>query len=229
MALYDTQLPVRDDLDAAHAAVVERWAQTGTWWTGAERLAIVAEVRRARDAEELAPWIAPSSVDGLVPDDHPLPAPAVDAIWRLTNHPGTLTGDWYETIIDRGLAPGAYIELVGVVAQANDIDRFADALELDRPRLPTPQEGEPVRRFDGDVDQRRHWVPTDQVKGPNVLKALSAVPFEVDSMRILSKVQYLDVDGGGLLEDLASDQNSLSRLQVELVAARTSKLNECFY
>ncbi len=227
MALYDTQLPIRGDLDAAHARVVDRWAMTGTWWTGAERLAIVEEVRRARDADELAPWVAPTSVEGLIPDDHPLPGPAVDAIWRLTNHPGTLTGEWYEGIIERGLEPGAYVELVGVVAQANDIDRFADALELARPTLPEPEDGEPVGRFDGDVDRRRHWVPTDLVKGPNVLKALSAVPFENETLQILSAAQYVAV--GGLLGDLTSDHNALTRMQIELVAARTSKLNECFY
>lgn len=227
MALYDTQLPVRDNLDAAHAAVVDRWAQTGTWWTGAERLAIVAEVRRARDADELAPWVAPSTVEGLVADDHPLPSAAVDAIWRLTNHPGTLTGDWYAGIIERGLEPGAYVELVGVVAQANDIDRFADALELDRPLLPEPQEGDPTRQFGGNVAQRRHWVPTDEIKGPNVLKALSSVPFENETLQILSAAQYVDV--GGLLGDLTSDHNALTRMQIEVIAARTSKLNECFY
>jgi len=114
-----------------------------------------------------------------------------------------------------------------VVAQANDIDRFADALELARPTLPEPEDGEPVGRFDGDVDRRRHWVPTDLVKGPNVLKALSAVPFENETLQILSAAQYVAV--GGLLGDLTSDHNALTRMQIELVAARTSKLNECFY
>ena len=226
MALYDTQLPIRDDLDSAHASVIERWSRPGSWWTGAERLAIVEEVRRARDSEALAPWSAPSA-EGLVADDHPLPAHAVDAIWRLTNHPGTLTADWYESIIARGIEPGAYVELVAVVAQANDIDRFADALELGRPSLPEPQPGEPSRHVADTVAVRKHWVPTDEIKGPNVLKALSSVPFENETLGILSAAQY--VEGGALLQDLVSDQNSLSRLQVELIAARTSKLNECFY
>ncbi len=227
MAIYETQLPIRTNLAAAHQEVVERWAMTGTWWTGAQRLAIVEEVRRARDGDELAPWVAPSTVEGLIPADHPLPMPAVDAIWRLTNHPGTLTADWYEGIIAQGLEPGAYVELVGVVAQANDVDRFADALELDRPALPAPEDGEPARQFGGGVAVRRHWVPTDEIKGPNVLKALSAVPFENDTLQILSAAQYVDV--GALLGDLTSDHNSLTRLQIELIAARTSKLNECFY
>ncbi|MDG2112709.1 MAG: alkylhydroperoxidase-related (seleno)protein, partial [Actinomycetota bacterium] len=223
MALYDTQLPVRDDLDAAHAAVLDRWSRPGSWWSGAERLAIVEEVRRARDADELAPWVAPSSVDGLIADDHPLPSPAVDAVWRLTNHPGTLTAEWHSSIIDRGLEPAAYVELVAVVAQANDIDRFAEALELGRPALPEPQDGDPSKSLGDDVDIRRHWVPTADVKGPNVLKALSAVPFENETLSILSDAQYLPV--GSLMGDLVSDQNSLSRLQIELIAARTSKLN----
>lgn len=227
MALYDTQLPVRDNLDEAHSAVVERWSRPGSWWTGAERLAIVEEVRRARDADELAPWVAPSSVEGLIGDEHPLPTAAVDTIWRLTNHPGSLTAEWYTSIIDQGLEPAAYVELVGVVAQANDIDRFADALELGRPPLPEPQEGEATHTVGDDVEVRRHWVPTARIKGPNVLKALSAVPFENETLSILSDAQY--VSESALMNDLTSDQNSLTRLQVELIAARTSKLNECFY
>ncbi|WP_428120520.1 hypothetical protein [Candidatus Poriferisodalis sp.] len=51
--MYDTDLPIRSDLREAHAAVVDRWTRPGTWWTAQERLAIVAEVRRARDAAEI--------------------------------------------------------------------------------------------------------------------------------------------------------------------------------
>ena len=60
-----------------------------------------------------------------------------------------------------------------------------------------------------------------------MVKALSAVPFENESMQLLSSVQYVGL--GDLLSDLVSDQNSLSRMLVEGIAARSSKLNECFY
>lgn len=227
MTLYQTELPIRPDIVQSHTDLLNRWATPGAWWDSAERLAIVEEVRRARDADELAPWVAPSAVDGLIAADHPLPAVAIDVIWRLTNHPGTLTADWYQTIIDAGLSSGRYTELVGIVAQANCVDRFADALDITRPALPEARPGEPSHDAPDDVAVRKHWVPTAAIKGPNVVKALSAVPFENDSRDVLSDSHYVKEEA--LVGDLSSDVNALSRLQVELIAARTSKLNECFY
>ena len=116
---------------------------------------------------------------------------------------------------------------MAVVAQANAIDRFADALNLDRVELPTPSASEPPKISEAALQVTSHWVPTAKIKGPNVLKALSAVPFENESLSLLSSAQY--VHFGDLLSDLVSKQNSLTRMQVEVLAARTSKLNECFY
>ena len=68
MAAYNTELPIRADLDEAHAEIAARWATTGSWWSGVERLAIVEEVRRARDSAELPPWESPSQIEGMVSD-----------------------------------------------------------------------------------------------------------------------------------------------------------------
>jgi alkylhydroperoxidase family enzyme len=233
MDMYETELPIRDDLRAAQEAIVDGWSRPGTWWTAEERLAIVTEVRRARDAEEIPPaWVRASEVEGAAADDHLLPAAAVDAIWRLTNHPGTLTADWCNKVFDgfgdqsAVLTPFQYTELVGLVAQANCIDRFADALSLDRPTLPEPVEGEPSRSVPDGVAMRDHWVPTVASEVREVVKALSGVPAEKAASFQLAAAHYLPA---AEMFDLAADRNSLTRMQVELVAARTSKLNECFY
>ncbi|WP_419551845.1 alkylhydroperoxidase-related (seleno)protein [Candidatus Poriferisodalis sp.] len=228
---YDTELPIRDDLAAAHGEVSTRWARPGTWWAAAQRAEIVRQVRAARDhrteaSEVLPPWVQPSSIEGLVDADGPLPTAAVDAIWRITNHPGTLTEDWYQSIIDRGVDPLAYVELVGVVAQANCVDRFADALELPRIDLDEPADGPPTTEG-ASAAVKYHWVPTADIKMPNVIKALSAVPAENESLFILSDAQYVPMER--VRGELINDQNSLNRPQIELLAARTSKLNECFY
>ncbi|WP_423917090.1 alkylhydroperoxidase-related (seleno)protein [Candidatus Poriferisodalis sp.] len=228
---YDTELPIRDDLAAAHGEIAARWARPGTWWAAAQRAEIVRQVRAARDhrtdnGDVLPPWVQPSSIDGLVDADGPLPTAAVDAIWRTTNHPGTLTEDWYQSIIDRGVDPLAYVELVGVVAQANCVDRFADALELPRIDLDEPADGPPTREG-APAAVKYHWVPTADIKMPNVIKALSAVPAENESLFILSDAQYVPMER--VRGELINDQNSLNRPQIELLAARTSKLNECFY
>ena len=233
MDMYETELPIRDDLGAAQKATVDGWSRPGTWWTAEERLAIVTEVRRARDADEIPPpWVRASEIEGSVAEGHLIPAAAVDAIWRLTNHPGTLTADWCERVLDSFgdrpalLTPFQYTELVALVAQANCIDRFADGLSLDRPTLPDPVEGEPTRSAPDGVAMRDHWVPTVASEHREVVKALSGVPAEKAASFQLAASHYLPVEE---MYDLAADRNALTRMQVELVAARTSKLNECFY
>ncbi len=220
-------IPVRADLALAHQQTVESWAAPGDWWSASERLAIVNEVRRARAADELPPWVRPSTVDGLIDAGHVLPAAAVDAVWRLTNHSGTLTGEWYQQAIDEGLSPEQYVELVGVVATANCLEVFAAAIGIDSIPLPVPAEGEPVRQSVAGAAVRSHWVPTADVRGPNVGKALTASPVSVADWSRLSDAQYVPMEA--LLADLTWNRGTLDRMQIELLAARTSLLNECFY
>ena len=130
-------------------------------------------------------------------------------------------------VIVAGLALFLFGCLVSVVAQANCVDRFADALELERVSLPEPVEGEPTRLVPEAAEVRLHWVPTDDIGGPNVYLALSAVPAELVARSALSTPHYLE--GQAVFGDVVSDRFSLQRVQIELVAGRTSKLNECFY
>ncbi len=250
--MYDTDLPIRDDLLDAHERTVSSWAQPGNWWSADQRLAIVEQVRAALDADPLPPWVTPTSLandsadstqPGSLESSEVLPTAAIDAIWRITNHPGTLTREWYEGIIaelaesqfqapnQEPFEPGqealAYVELVGIVAQANNLDRFADALELERVKLPAPEPGKPTREVDENVAVREHWVPTDDSRAPGVLKSLTAVPAEAEAWLVLSDAGYVPI--ANVRGDLISDHASLTRPQIELVAARTSKLNECFY
>ncbi len=223
----DAPLPVRTDLAEAHRVTVHEWAEPGNHWTATERLAIVAEVRRARADDELPPWVGPSTVEGMVDPDHPLPAPAIDAVWRLTNHPGTLTADWYGETIGRGLRPEAYVELVAVVATAACLEVFAEAIGVPSRPLPVPAEGQPDgERVDG-AATTTHWVPTAPGRGPNVGKALTSSPAAVRAWQRLSAAQYVPPEA--LLGDLQWSRGALDRRQVELLAARTSLLNECFY
>ena len=279
--LLSTALPIRENLRSAHQHTVQRWAHPGAWWSGEQKLAIVEQVRACLDADPLPPWVKPSSVDGLLtstttsaatsigvangavngapPVGAALPTAAIDAIWRITRHPGTLTRDWYEGVIadlaaadasapealaseapapeapmPEALMPKvpasealAYAELVAIVSQANNLDRFADALGLERLKLPEPEPGEPSRQVPESVAVRNHWVPTDDTPGPGVLLSLTAVPAEVEAWLVLSDAGYVPLEN--IRGDLIADHASLTRPQIELVAARTSKLNECFY
>lgn len=220
-------VPVRDDLADAHRTTIEAWAAPGNWWSGTQRLAIVGEVRRARAADELPPWIRPTTVDGLTDPDTPLPDAAVDVVWRLTNHSGTLTADWHADSIDNHLSAGQYVELVGLVATANCLDVFAQALGIEPLALPGPVEGQPDNELVPGAEVSTHWVPTLNTKGANVAKALSSVPVAASAWRVLSDAQY--VPSQAVTGDLSWTRGALDRRQVELLAARTSLLNECFY
>lgn len=236
--IYETSLPIRVEILSSHAAVVRHWAAPGTWWSAAERLAIVEESRRAWDGPELPPWESPSTVEGLVPEDHALPAAAIDLIWRLTNHVATLTPSWHESYVPDRLSPERYVEIVGLVAQATLVDRFADGLGVDRVTLPDPVRGEPTRERPDGARISSHWVPTapfvdklssaeDGAGTSNVRKALSLVRAEREMQFELIEAHY--VPGGALASDLTQGQWSLGRAQIELLGARTSAINECFY
>ena len=217
---------LRDDLTQAHRGVIDAVATAGAWWTAAQRSAIAAEVRVALDHAEWPAWQAPSTVDGLIDPDHPLPASAVDAVWRITNHPGTLTRGWFDGIVAGLPSADHYAELVAIVAMVNSIDRLAHYLGLDPVPLVSPAAGEPSQTSPATAEVSSHWVPTTG-KGPMVLRALSCVPADAAVQRRLTEAQYVTADA--LLGDLNWDRGTLDRRQIELVAAHTSMVNECFY
>lgn len=239
MSPYVTDLPIRTEIEETHMAAAAHWAGGGTWWTAQERTAIVAEVRTAWDADELPPWTAPSSVDGLIAADHILPPAAIDVIWRLTNHVTTLTHEWYQSYVPVQLAAEKYVEIVGMVAQVTLTDRFADALDLDRIPVPDLPTGDPTREMPDGAEVSSHWVPTAPIVDgswtpadpntpvPNVRKALSLVAAERIMQWVLIDAHY--VQGGALADDFAGMHWSLTRSQIELLGTRTSNVNECFY
>jgi len=218
---------VRDDLVAAHTDWIASLAAAGACWSGAEKVALAGEVRRAMQNSEIPPWEAPSTIEGLIDADSPLPQAAVDAVWRITNHPGTLTKEWYQAIVAELPSPLHYVELVSVVAPQNAVDRLAEILDLDRLPLPGPVDADPTGDFAEDIAVTTHWVPTANADGANVLKALSALPNGNRGCMVLSDAQYVPADT--LLGDMDWNRGTLDRRQIELVAAQTSLLNDCFY
>ena len=103
-------VPVRDDFAAAHRRFWRRLASPGTWWTGAERVAIAAEVRQARHCglckarqKVLARLRRRRASSPFTPaaghHDHlgALPDAAVDVIHRVVTDPGRLSRQWFQT------------------------------------------------------------------------------------------------------------------------------------
>ena len=119
-------VPVREDLPAAHEAAWAHIASPGSWWSGAERVAIAAEVRSAHDcglcAERKAAAL-PASVPGEHGATDRLSATAVDAVHRITTDPGRLSRVWFEKLQAGGLAEGRRQDVVRAAAQRADPGR----------------------------------------------------------------------------------------------------------
>ena len=95
------------------------------------------------------------------------------------------------------------------------------AMELEP--LPGPIEGDPSRQPEPSAGRNPSWVPA--TSGSSIVYALSLVPAEMAAQEDLHGPLYLTYEGMG---DLAY-VSGLTRAQMELVAARTSAVNECFY
>ena len=220
-------LGVRADLAAAHEDTIADLGRPGDWMTAAERVATVAVVRAAlADAATpegpQPPWSQPSA-------DHtfePLAPAAIDAAWRLTNHSGTLTADWYEAVVSELPSPEWYVEFAGVVAVTNALDRLASLLDAAVLPVVAADGGEP-RRPEISSSTHTHWVPTAVgFEGPNVLKASTVAPTVVEMRSRIGATHYMTPEGRA---DLNYSRGTLDRRQIELVAGVTSMHNECFY
>lgn len=237
----DTTIPVR--MRDAHRRTWEQLAQPGQWWTGAERVAIAAEMRRAEDCafcRERKAALSYAAVSGDHETDGALPAPAVEAVHRIVTDSGRLSQDWCNGVLNAGLEDAAYVELIGVVTSVLSIDDVHRGIGLPLEPLPAPLPGDPERRRPSGARDGGAWVPmvagdaldpqdADIYGGiphpPNILKAMSLVPNEVRILLDVHAAQYLS------LEQMMSGQfeRVLTRPQMEIIAARVSVLNECFY
>ena len=236
-------IPVREDIRAAHRSLWEHLRSPGTWWTGAERVAMAAEARRA-DACDLCAArktaLSPAAVQGDHASAGVLPAHVVDVIHRVRTDPARLSRSWFDRVIAAGLDVPPYVELIGVVTMLTGVDDFARSLGVAPFPLPEPRPGAPSRYLPASAKPGTAWVPMiapEDAAGPegdlyppgamvpNIVRALSLVPAEVRVLQALAAAHYLPVEQIGD----PSARRSLDRMQMELIAARVSALNQCFY
>ena len=232
---------VRDDLKETHSWVWDHVRSPGTWWTGAERVAIAAQTRTARtctlcQARKAA--LSPNAVKGEHESDGTLSADIVDIIHRVVTDPARLSKPWFDSVIAGGLSDTQYVELVGVATLVVGVDYFARSLGIPPFPLLEPLAGEPTRRRPASATPAGAWVPmVSQEAGAseglyenmdvavNIMRALSLVPDQARALRRLTDAQYMAAEQVGD----PSVRGHLDRTQTELVAARVSAINECFY
>jgi hypothetical protein len=236
-------VPVRDDFAAAHTRFWKRLASPGAWWTGAQRVAIAADVRQARycalcNARKEA--LTPAAVEGQHDHCGVLPEAAVDVIHRVVTDPGRLSRKWFNATLAAGLSAEQYVEIIGTLAAMVSIDSFCRGIGVPLHPLPAPQPGEPSHYRPPGAIQEDAWVPmipTDRATGAeadlyegkavgNVIRAMSLVPDEVRTLYDLSAAHYLPM---GQVRDPSASRGVLNRMQMELIAGRVSALRQCFY
>ena len=216
--LYDG-IDVREDIADAHRQTWDALAQAGAFWSGVDRIEIAKQARAARSQrKELA-------FNRVYPTSQ-LTAQALDATRKIAADAGKIDRSWASQQV-ASLGAGAYAELVSIVAVVSAIDAFCEALGRTHEPLPEPYGGSCHASQAEDASDIGAYLPmVDPWEGPNVSRALSLVPSANEVF--MKNVRSMYGGNGGGFSDIVWD-GPLSRPQAELLAARVSSINECFY
>ncbi|MEM7286024.1 MAG: hypothetical protein AAF480_06705 [Actinomycetota bacterium] len=195
----------------------------GGWWSGADRLAIARQIRRSAPRPL---WDrAPELVDVGDEPDGDLSAFVRALTERVTTQPSSIDHETYLHVVDR-IGEDAYAELAAIASQVVPIDHLHDALGLEREPFPEAEVGEPTGERPVDLVEDVAFLPTLPADGlPHVAVSLSLAQADNARRMLLVRAMY----SGRSFGDMVWTHRALSRPQIELVAARTSALNECFY
>jgi len=239
----DLPATTRDDIRAALPIARQRLAEPGAWLTGAERVAIAAEVRRAWDCalcKERNAALSPYAVAGEHDHLGALPAAWLDIVHPLTTDSGRLTRGWYQGIRDAGVGEDEFVEIVSVAIIAVTMDSFCVGVGMEPSALPEPVAGEPKRVRAEEATPGPGWVSTiapEDVR-PHmaeyyanesyfyIRRSLTLVPEELPKFWDLMTPLYMS---DPRIEELGDLQRSINRGQIEFLAARSSALLGCYY
>ena len=195
----------------------------GSWWTGKERIGIASEVRQSNPRKL---WEKVGELENYDKDSGEILSPYVKAVVRIVaNETSNIDQQIYDEIINT-IGDDKYAELAAVVTQVVAIDHLCDALGMEREPLPDPKEGDPrLERPSGLVDGVA-FLPTFTADNlPHVAVSLSLAQADNARRMLLVRAMY----SGSSFGEMIWEHRNLTRPQIELVAARTSALNECFY
>ena len=237
-----SDLPIREDLAEAHERAWAAVAKPGTWLTGERRVAVAAEIRKARACAHCAKIKAALSPN--LPGRHETLGKVSEAeaelIHRVVNDPGRLSESWSQSVLARGLSEGEYVEITGLIAMVMMMDTCMRALGLAERALPAPLAGEPTRYRPPGARKKVAWLPLvepeDAVEadGPlypspkagYIYRGLSLVPQSVREYWALANCHYLP---GEVVYQFDRSIRAISRPQTEVLAARVSALHQCAY
>jgi hypothetical protein len=225
MSLYsDTELEIAAQTEVLHEDELLSFARIGTWGTAAQRTAIVAEARKARCAAGVQESVGDEAL-----------AVALGGI--------NIDRDFCQQAQADGVTEGAYVEIVGLAARLAHLDVFARGIGVPVRRLGAPVEDREPSRERSSVAKKEGFftasIPSAPAGGelavslfgnqpaPNILRSLSLVPDEARRLNALLNQEYFSMET--IFDFTYSSHNSITRPQLELIAAKVSELNQCFY
>ena len=237
---HDSQVAVPDVLSHRHAAELRSYGEPGTWWTAQERSRIVQEARSARCAAGVQ---EPNETSDDRWDEGPeLPGSAREVVRQLALATLDIDRAFLEDALASGMSDGQYVEIVGIVARIVNLDVFARGIDVPTRELGAVEKGDPSRARPSAAVEEGAWLPSipcgnrggaegrglygDDMQ-PFIYRALSLVPPEARRNMELGDDQYLPLQC--FFDFGYSHHPGLTRPQVEVVAARTAAINECFY
>ncbi len=240
MSLYsDTSLPVPPAFASLHEDEMLSFARPGTWGSAKQRLAIAAEARKAR----VEAGVQESVGDEALTDAADLP----DAARRLARDIALaglgIDRDYCKKTQTEGLSEGAYVEIVGLVARLAHLDVFARGIGVPCRKLPEALEDKaPSMQRPAVATEEGFFtasIPSAPEGGelalelfgsepaPNIVRSLSLVPEEARRLNAVLDAEYFTAET--IFDLTRSSLRALSRPQMELLAAKVSALNQCFY
>ena len=230
-----TDYPLRKHLVEAHERVWENIAEPGPFWTGAERTSMVAESRTAASChlcEARRQELSPYAIDGAHNSEPDLADVIIDMIHQIRSDPGRITRSMFDRVMNAGISPEHYVEVVSVVNSSVIIDTLHAALGLPLAALPSPSPGEPTGQPPANVTDEGAWVPIavgnerpglinglSNNREPNIARSMGLVPSAVQLFFTAFRPHYA-------LQNIPLD---LQQSQAEFIASRVSALNQCFY
>ena len=202
------------DVPAYMAEGVERAlnqiAASGVRWSGTERVEI-ANIARAAKARTPRP-------------DHTVSHEVAALAEALATHAHSITEENVDAFAENsGRGAEAFVEMIGIVARVVAIDTFATGIGADLIAFPDPDPSPPSGETREAARKRSAFVPTVGPAGATT--ALSAVQSEDRAQEDLHGSLYLSYFEMG---DLHINKG-LPRWQLELIAARTSLINDCYF
>lgn len=205
MAAEDV-IPLPQRESAALEATVRSVVSPGATLTGNRRRELAMAVRDAADGQGAT---APDQEEALAR--------------HFTNAAHTIRAHHVSEALKAGMTAARYVEILSLAARVSAVDTMCFGLGVEPVPFPAPIDGPPTDTVDPEAQFNQGWVPTVGPASPP--NALSLLPHDDQAMHQLHGALYLSIP-----EMAETDiERGLHRTQMELVAARTSLLNECFF